>query len=77
MSCAVGAIGGAASAISAPLIRDGLYAGSQTVIDNGDGTELENVEVKSLIFLPVSNGLIYCYGSNLSAFLMLFFYGSK
>lgn len=30
--CAKGAIGGAASAIAAPLIRDGLYAGSQTVI---------------------------------------------
>ena len=37
--CAGGAIGGAASAIAAPLIRDGLYAGSQTVIDNGDGTQ--------------------------------------
>ncbi|EHP38838.1 hemagglutinin-related protein, partial [Cupriavidus basilensis OR16] len=36
--CAGGAVGGAASAIAAPLIRDGLYAGSQTVIDNGDGT---------------------------------------
>ncbi|MCM3609259.1 hypothetical protein M4D49_27615 [Cupriavidus pauculus] len=39
MSCAVGAIGGAASAISAPLIRDGLYDGTQTIIDNGDGTQ--------------------------------------
>ncbi|GAA0827955.1 hypothetical protein GCM10009080_00350 [Cupriavidus pauculus] len=37
--CAGGAIGGAASAIAAPLIRDSLYAGSQTVFDNGDGTQ--------------------------------------
>lgn len=34
-----GAIGGAASALAAPLIRDGLYGGSQTVIDKGDGTQ--------------------------------------
>ena len=34
-----GVIGGAASALAAPLIRDGLYGGSQTVIDNGDGTQ--------------------------------------
>ncbi|WP_454725791.1 MULTISPECIES: two-partner secretion domain-containing protein [Cupriavidus] len=37
--CVSGAIGGAASAIAAPLIRDSLYAGSQTVFDNGDGTQ--------------------------------------
>ncbi|CAG2133597.1 beta strand repeat-containing protein [Cupriavidus plantarum] len=37
--CAGGAIGGAASAIAAPLIRDGLYDGTQTVVDNGDGTQ--------------------------------------
>jgi len=37
--CAGGAIGGAASAIAAPLIRDGFYEGSQTVVDNGDGTQ--------------------------------------
>ncbi len=42
--CAGGAVGGAASAIAAPLIRDGLYAGSQTVIDNGDGTRTVKYE---------------------------------
>ncbi|MGT2494411.1 hypothetical protein ACU4GD_37935 [Cupriavidus basilensis] len=30
--CAGGAIGGAASAIAAPLIRDAIYDGSQTVV---------------------------------------------
>lgn len=34
-----GAIGGAASAIAAPIIRDGLYGGSQTVVHNGNGTK--------------------------------------
>lgn len=34
-----GAIGGAASAIATPLIRDGLYGGGQTVVDNGDGPQ--------------------------------------
>ncbi|MGT2456173.1 DUF637 domain-containing protein [Cupriavidus basilensis] len=36
--CAGGAIGGAASAIAAPLIRDAIYDGSQTVVENADGT---------------------------------------
>ena len=41
--CAGGAIGGAASAIVAPLVRDGLYDGTQTVTttDNGDGTSTQ------------------------------------
>lgn len=36
-----GAIGGATSAVVAPLIRDGLYDGKQTVttVDNGNGTQ--------------------------------------
>lgn len=33
-----GAIGGAASALAAPLIRDAIYDGSQTVVENADGT---------------------------------------
>ncbi|WP_144409715.1 hypothetical protein [Cupriavidus basilensis] len=37
--CAGGAIGGATSAIVAPLVRDGLYDGTQTVVDNGNGTQ--------------------------------------
>ncbi|MGA4047914.1 hemagglutinin [Ralstonia nicotianae] len=39
-SCAGGAIGGATSAVVAPLVRDALYDGSQnvTTTDNGDGT---------------------------------------
>ncbi|XYI30543.1 DUF637 domain-containing protein [Cupriavidus oxalaticus] len=36
--CAAGAVGGAASALAAPLIRDGLYDGSQTVVQNAEGT---------------------------------------
>ncbi|WP_081073515.1 filamentous hemagglutinin N-terminal domain-containing protein [Burkholderia stagnalis] len=38
--CAGGAIGGAASAIATPYVRDSLYDGKQTVTvtDNGDGT---------------------------------------
>ncbi|MFJ3057907.1 DUF637 domain-containing protein [Herbaspirillum sp. NPDC087042] len=35
--CAGGAIGGAASALVAPLIRDGLYAGSESVNTIADG----------------------------------------
>ncbi|MDR6743066.1 filamentous hemagglutinin [Herbaspirillum sp. 1173] len=37
--CAGGAIGGAASALVAPLIRDGLYAGSETVKTIVNGNE--------------------------------------
>ncbi|MFJ4291923.1 DUF637 domain-containing protein [Cupriavidus sp. NPDC089707] len=42
--CAGGAIGGAASALAAPLIRDGLYDGSQTVVNNPDGTQTTKYE---------------------------------
>ena len=41
--CAGGAIGGAASAIATPYVRDSLYDGKQTVTvtDNGDGTSTQ------------------------------------
>ncbi|MHA7678613.1 two-partner secretion domain-containing protein [Cupriavidus sp. PET2-C1] len=36
--CAGGAVGGAASALAAPLIRDAIYGGSQTAVENADGS---------------------------------------
>ncbi|MCD9120536.1 filamentous hemagglutinin N-terminal domain-containing protein [Cupriavidus sp. UGS-1] len=49
--CAAGAVGGASSAIVAPLVRDEIYGGSQTVANNPDGTQstrYENVGYNAL-----------------------------
>lgn len=72
--CAGGAIGGAAAALVAPVTRDALYDGSQTVTatDNGDGTFTQttiynnpgiNAAVASLATLA-AGGLAGLVGAN-------------
>ena len=54
-----GAIGGAASAIVAPLVRDGLYNGTQTVTvsGNGDGTLTQTTSYNNSAFNAITVGL--------------------
>lgn len=54
-----GAIGGAASALVAPLIRDGLYDGTQSVTytDNGDGTLTQTTSYNNSAFNAITVGL--------------------
>nr|WKF59905.1 Toxin CdiA [Paraburkholderia busanensis] len=54
--CVGGAIGGATSAIVAPIVRDGLYDQSQTTTttQNFDGSETQNVSYNNSLY----NGLI-------------------
>ncbi|MFP4899385.1 beta strand repeat-containing protein [Paraburkholderia sp. BR14261] len=57
--CAGGAIGGATSALIAPLVRDGLYDGSQTVTttDNGDGTLTQTTSYNNSAFNALTAGI--------------------
>lgn len=57
--CAGGAIGGAASALVAPVIRDDLYGGTQTVTytDNGDGTLIQTISYDNSAFNALTAGI--------------------
>ncbi|CAB3680276.1 hypothetical protein LMG24076_02391 [Trinickia soli] len=57
--CGGGAIGGAASALVAPLIRDGLYNGSETVTttDNGNGTLTQTTSYNNTAFNAITAGI--------------------
>ena len=57
--CARGAIGGAASAIVAPMVRDGLYNDTQTVTttDNGDGTLTQTTSYNNTAFNAITAGI--------------------
>jgi filamentous hemagglutinin len=57
--CAGGAIGGATSALIAPLVRDGLYDGTQTVTttDNGDGTLTQTTSYNNSAFNAITAGI--------------------
>ena len=59
--CAGGAIGGAASAIVAPLVGDGLYDGTQTITttDNGDGTLTQTTSYDNTAFNAITAGIVY------------------
>jgi len=57
--CAGGAIGGAASALVAPLVRDALYDGSETVTtaDNGNGTLTQTTSYNNSAFNAITAGI--------------------
>ncbi len=57
--CVGGAIGGATSALVAPVIRDGLYDGTQSVTytDNGDGTLTQTTSYNNSAFNAITVGL--------------------
>lgn len=57
--CAGGAIGGATSALIAPLVRDGLYNGSETVTttDNGNGTLTQTTSYNNKAFNAITDGI--------------------
>jgi len=54
-----GAIGGAASALVAPLVRDALYDGTQSVTytDNGDGTLTRTTSYNNSTFNAITAGI--------------------
>ncbi|MET1500913.1 filamentous hemagglutinin N-terminal domain-containing protein [Burkholderia sola] len=57
--CAGGAIGGATSALIAPLVRDGLYNGSEmvTTTDNGNGTLTQTTSYNNKAFNAITDGI--------------------
>lgn len=69
--CAGGAIGGATSAIVAPLVRDGLYGGSQTVttVDNGDGTLTQTTSYNNSAYNAVVAAVSMLAGGGLAGAL--------
>jgi hypothetical protein len=62
--CSGGAVGGAASALVAPLVRDGLYGGTQTVTttDNGDGTLTQTTSYNNSAFNALTTGIAMLTG---------------
>ncbi|KVM84608.1 filamentous hemagglutinin N-terminal domain-containing protein [Burkholderia stagnalis] len=68
--CVGGAIGGATSALVAPLVRDGLYNGTQSVTytDNGDGTVTKTTRYNNNAFNAITDG-ISAVGGGLAAAL--------
>ncbi|QET06743.1 hypothetical protein FOB72_28180 [Cupriavidus pauculus] len=69
--CESGAIGGAASAVVAPLVRDGLYGGSQTVttVDNGDGTVTTTTSYNNPVYNAATVAIAMLAGGGLAAAL--------
>ncbi|WP_443114103.1 two-partner secretion domain-containing protein [Herbaspirillum seropedicae] len=69
--CAGGAVGGAGSALVAPLIRDGLYDGNETVkaINNGDGTKSIVTSYDNQTYNSVVTALSLMTGGGLAALL--------
>ena len=59
MGVGYGAIGGAASALVAPLVRDGLYGGTETVTttDNGNGTATQTTSYNNTAFNAITAGI--------------------
>nr|WP_254706876.1 hemagglutinin [Ralstonia pseudosolanacearum] len=70
-SCAGGAIGGAASAAVAPLVRDALYNGSQTVttVDNGNGTLTQTTHYDNATFNAATTALAMLAGGGVASAL--------
>ena len=73
-SCASGAIGGATSAIVAPLIRDGIYDGTQTVntvntVNNGDGTQTTTTGYTNANYNAAIDALAVLAGGSVAAAL--------
>lgn len=70
-SCEGGAIGGAASAVVAPLVRDALYNGSQTVttVDNGNGTLTQTTRYDNATFNAATTALAMLAGGGLASAL--------
>ncbi|WP_231663616.1 DUF637 domain-containing protein, partial [Ralstonia solanacearum] len=67
-TCEGGAIGGAASAVVAPLVRDALYNGSQTVttVDNGNGTLTQTTHYNNATFNAATTALAMLAGGGLA-----------
>ncbi|WP_412770969.1 filamentous hemagglutinin N-terminal domain-containing protein [Ralstonia solanacearum] len=70
-TCEGGAIGGAASAVVAPLVRDALYNGSQTVttVDNGNGTLTQTTHYNNATFNAATTALAMLAGGGLASAL--------
>ena len=69
--CAGGAIGGASSALVSPLVRDGLYDGTQTVntVDNGDGTKAVVTSYSNQTYNAAIDALAAITGGGLASML--------
>jgi filamentous hemagglutinin len=70
-SCAAGAIGGATSALVAPMIRDGLYNNQDTTttVNNGDGTQTTTTTYSNTIYNAVTTALATLAGGGIAAAL--------
>ncbi|MFC0585848.1 DUF637 domain-containing protein, partial [Ralstonia solanacearum] len=70
-TCEGGAIGGAASAVIAPLVRDALYSGSQTAttVDNGNGTLTQTTHYNNATFNAATTALAMLAGGGLASAL--------
>jgi len=69
--CASGAIGGATSAVVAPLVRDGLYDGQQavTTVDNGDGTQTVTTSYDNRVYNAATAAIAMLAGGTLAGAL--------
>jgi filamentous hemagglutinin len=69
--CGSGAIGGATSAVVAPLVRDGLYDGSQSVTTtvNGDGTVTTTTSYDNRVYNAATAAIAMLAGGALAGAL--------
>ncbi|WP_296228762.1 hemagglutinin [Ralstonia sp. UBA689] len=70
-SCAGGAVGAAASAVVAPLVRDALYDGTQTttVTDNGNGTVTQTIRYDNTNYNAAITAIAMLAGGGLASAL--------
>jgi filamentous hemagglutinin len=72
-SCSAGAVGGATSAVVAPLVRDTLYnvQDTTTTVNNGDGTQTTTVAYNNSAYNAATDALAILAGGGIAAALGL------